>query len=770
MTTPLHPLFRQAQQEIVHYKSGRLAVIAVPGSGKTFTLTHLAAGLVNKLSAKEVLNNTEILIVTFSNSAVYTLRRRIAQILQQNRGLLPYVGYRVRTLHGLAHDIVRERPALADLSDDFAILDEQSSRQMIREITQGMLRADQTWYEAYLAQGVLENRSRHREVYEHQLPDLAVQLCERFIKYCKDNRLSPGELYGLDLPAQSALVRFVSRVYDEYQRRLAYQGAVDFDDLILNALRILEENADFRRRLQKRWPYVLEDEAQDSSQSQERLLRLLTDGKNWVRVGDPNQAINTTFTTANPQYLRDFAQESGVRCVRLQQSGRSGRPIADLANALVRWTARMHPVHELRQTFESSVIEPAPPGDAQANPTFAETTVYIHYQEGRAINPDDELRLVVSSLTRWLPDNGDKTVAVLVPENRHGYRLLDLLQRQHIASEELLQSTSSVRQVAKTLETALNFLANPTNPALLSRLYADVWWQQRLGNTAEIEATREETERERTYREIVGALNRCRQVETFLWPAGGADWKAALNLTPDPLFADNLEQFRVMLQHWLKAGYMPADQLTLTLAQDLFRAPAELALSYKIALSLRSAQEAASAWSLPHMVNEVKAIGDNQRRFLRFEEVTGGYAPRPGVVTVATMHAAKGLEWDRVYLLSVNSYSFPSAQPEDTYIGERWFVRAQLNIEAELLAQINALKTGEPYVEGEATRQARLDYAAERLRLLYVAITRARRELIMLWNTGHYWAQGGSMVARPALPLIALHEYLDGTLSLPAQP
>jgi DNA helicase-2/ATP-dependent DNA helicase PcrA len=460
-----------------------------------------------------------------------------------------------------------------------------------------------------------------------------------------------------------------------------------------------------------------------------------------------------------------FSQQQGVNVIRLQQSGRSGRPIADLANSLMKWATQMHPQHDLRRTFDTCLIEPAPPGDAQPNPSMNATTVYIHYQEGKAITPDEELRLVTNSLQRWLPDNPDKTVAVLVPENRHGYRLLDLLQRQNIACEELLQSTSSARQVAKTLETALNYLSNPTNPNLLARVYRDVWWQQELGNTAEIQEAREETQVERLSHEAANALMRCRHVENFLWPLDGNDWKAALNLPEDDLIEANVQQFRLMIQRWLQAVFLPADQLTLTLSQDLFRSPAELALSYKIALTLRSTQETSPAWSLSRMVDELKAIGENQRRFLRFDDVAAGYAPRPGIVTVATMHAAKGLEWDRVYLLSVNSYSFPSAQPEDIYIGERWYIRDQLNVEAELLAQIDSLQHGIPYVEGEATQQARLDYAAERLRLLYVAITRARQELIMLWNTGHYWAQGGSFAARPALPLVALSEYLAGTLA-----
>ena len=120
------------------------------------------------------------------------------------------------------------------------------------------------------------------------------------------------------------------------------------------------------------------------------------------------------------------------------------------------------------------------------------------------------------------------------------------------------------------------------------------------------------------------------------------------------------------------------------------------------------------------------------------------------------MHRAKGLEWDRVYLMAVNNYSFPSAQPHDTYISEKWFIRDQLNLEAEVLAQLKALYRANPaaYVEGVATLQARVDYAAERLRLLYVGITRARKELILTWNSGR--PQPNRPPRQQATPFIAL--------------
>jgi DNA helicase-2/ATP-dependent DNA helicase PcrA len=120
-----------------------------------------------------------------------------------------------------------------------------------------------------------------------------------------------------------------------------------------------------------------------------------------------------------------------------------------------------------------------------------------------------------------------------------------------------------------------------------------------------------------------------------------------------------------------------------------------------------------------------------------------------------TQHGAKGLEWDRVYLTSVNNYDFPSADPFDRYRGEPYYSRDSLNTSAEAMAQLKALISGESYVEGQATIESRVDYAAERLRLLYVGITRARRELIISWNTG----RGGDL--RPARPLHMLKSAIE---------
>ncbi len=127
--------------------------------------------------------------------------------------------------------------------------------------------------------------------------------------------------------------------------RCTYRGAVDFDDLIRLALQALGVDAHYLERLRHQWPFILEDEAQDSSHLQETILELLAGpGGNWVRVGDPNQAIYETFTTASPQYLRDFMGEPDVAARELPNSGRSTQSIIDLANYLIDWTRGEHPV------------------------------------------------------------------------------------------------------------------------------------------------------------------------------------------------------------------------------------------------------------------------------------------------------------------------------------------------------------------------------------------------------------------------------------------
>jgi DNA helicase-2/ATP-dependent DNA helicase PcrA len=759
------PKLRPSQEAVVAgYASGRMGVAAVPGSGKTFTLSHLAARLVDRLAESGRIDEQEVLIVTFTNPAVNTFRNRIARLVQHERGLLPYVGYRVRTLHGLAHDIVRMRPGLVGLSEGFDILDERITSGIKRDLAEHWIRNTSDELLPYVEPMHVADADALRSILRQKGAELIESLADEAIRISKDELWDPEDMRTRlteavgDLP----LARIAINLYSDYQRALSYRGAVDFDDLVRLAMLALRQDREFLARLQARWPYILEDEAQDSSKLQNELLSYLSGERNreqglsrrevnWVRVGDPNQAIFTTFTTANANFLRRFLARRSVAERPLPVSGRSSPQIIALANRLVEWTVTDTFVRHLSGTFLSLAIQSTEPGDPQPNP--ANGFMYLDWDLEKNITPEEELKRVVGSLERWLPQHEDWSVAVLAPENSRGFKVAEALKERGIPHEELLRSTSATRDAAARLMAVFSFLADPTSGPELSRVYHDVWWPKKTGNPADEAAQLARSEVTRLLRGLVAT-------EDFVWPGPGGDWldKQVGALTPE--HRELLKAFRQQMQTWLRASDLPADQLVLTLSQDLFSEQPDLALGHKIAVVMGSIAANNPDYRLPELSQELKLIAQNERRFLGFDDAAEGYEPKRGVVTVATMHSAKGLEWDRVYLMAVNNYSFPAALPGDSYLAEKWFIRDSLNLQAETRRQIEAVMGSvDGYVEGEASEQARIEYAMERLRLLYVGITRARRDLVITWNMGRFWEQGPARQNQGAAALIELTRY-----------
>lgn len=759
---------RPAQDRILSYDGGPMGISAVPGSGKTFTLSLLAARLVERLAAQGELTDREVLVVTFTNSAAENFRARIGHFLHTERGLLPGVGYRVRTLHGLAHDIVRERPGLVNLSEDFDIIDERTAGEIQRESAIGYLRRHPDLFSPFIQPDFL---ARARTIERYVLED-AVDVARNIIRVAKEMRLEPHELQA-SLRRQSGtwpLLDLGLHVYADYQRSLFVRGAVDFDDLIILALRALDADPGFLARLQERWPYVLEDEAQDSSLLQEMMLRRLTAGhSNWVRVGDPNQAINTTFTSANTRFLRQFMEEFPAGARDLPNSGRSAQPIIDLANHLIEWSRASHPILHSDDALTPPLIEPTPLGDPQPNP---EPGVPAYYFHATALTPDSEVDMVVRSLLRWVPEHPDMTVAVLVPENQRGFNLTAALEQTGLLFDDsLLRTDVATRAGANALATVLMYIAQPQLNQMVERVWREVWWP-RLG-VAHLAQAQDPTAAEGAPRpvpaqrkqelpkqvnEFAQGLRGLRETERFLFPTAN-DWLDELTWLDElPLLRAIVDAFRRDLQRWTRATVLPVDELILTIGNDLFSEATDLALTHHLAVLLGKLSAENPTWRLPELANELEAIAQNRRRGLSFSEDGGGYVSVPGKVTVSTMHAAKGLEWDRVYLMAVNNYSFPSGSPDESYRSERFYARDSMNLVAEALAQVRQLAGGslDDFVQGEATDEARRALAAERLRLLYVGITRARRELIVTYNTGRRPDRSPNP---PAVAFEALHRY-----------
>lgn len=285
---------RPAQAKVLAYESGTLGVSAVPGSGKTHTLAMLAAKLAERLvrSADPAVPpgmEPIVLIVTFSNAAVNNFKDRIGRMMA-DRGLIPGIGYSVKTLHSMAAEIIREGGANYGLDPEAAIVDQTMSEYILQKIIRRTPREHLRGLFDLVANENLEISKRDK-AFSEKWCDYLMKVTQTVIKRAKDLEISPERLTELlELVPSSdrssyLLLQGIAEFYEQYQSQLAAYPGYDFEDLMTNAYRILDSDERLLAFYQKRWPFILEDEAQDSSAIQERVLRLLSgETGNWVRV------------------------------------------------------------------------------------------------------------------------------------------------------------------------------------------------------------------------------------------------------------------------------------------------------------------------------------------------------------------------------------------------------------------------------------------------------------------------------------------------------
>ncbi len=720
---------RPAQKDILSYRRGTMGVSAVPGSGKTWTLSLLAAELIRNNCLRE---DQEILVVTLVNSAVHNFSQRISKFLD-GFGLIPNIGYRVRTLHGLANDIVNERPELAGLDNGFQIIDERESTRIREDAVHTWLKNHPSALEQYLIRDLSE--SRISGLRQNQIPTLLDQMALQFIRTSKNLELSPSDIERKiqGSSSQLLLVQFSLDIYLDYQKNLAFRGAVDFDDLIIKAHQILVLDNSLLHRLQQKWPYILEDESQDSSLLQQNILSLLAaqeNSYNWVRVGDPNQAIYETFTTADPLLLNEFITKADHNYV-LPNSGRSTKDIIQLANYLVDWSINDHPNPNARHALFPNHIKPTPPGDSQPNPENKPGQIHLFQKE---LSPDEELHLLASSISKWLEEHPDSTAAILAPRNERGKKMASLLRNEYgVEPVELLNSSLATRKTIGSLANILASLIDPISSKKLSKSFLVYFRDFRSDN-----------DQWEIIKETADLVQSNKFPETFLAPNLGRDW-----LDSNPAISQSsikyLVEFKTFMTYAQKAANLPIDQLILTIAAEIFSDPSSLSLSYRLSAYLKQLSNAHPDWDMPIFLEELRSLARNERRFY-YEGDEHRFNPddHKGKVVITTAHKAKGLEWDRVYLMSANNYNFPSGADDDVYISEKWFIRDHLNLPAETLASLEAIVDPDLELpsEGAASAHARDEYIRERLRLFYVSITRAKKELIITWNSGRKGKSG----------------------------
>lgn len=718
---------RPAQAKILEYEHGRMAISAVPGSGKTFTLSLLAAQLIGNGRINPEAGQ-QILIVTYLNASVDTFRARIRKRLDEIG--LPDTGFDVRTLHSLANEIVRT--ANSGLGDEGnLVLDESQANHFLAQAVDGWLEINQDAWLSFLPDDSPQTQARWR--------DLVQRTAKSFIRTAKNERYRPEvilerlQVKGLEPEtetphlsiSQSPLLHMLAGIYGRYQTILDRQGALDFDDLIWQAADLLHNRAGLAAELRRRWPYVLEDEAQDSVPLQEVLLeQLLGPNGNWVRVGDPNQAITSTFTAAHPRFFNAFTDRKDVLALPLPNSGRSAQLIMGAANAMLDWVIDKHPVLEVRQhTFRRQHIEPTPPGDAQPNPPNHEADIRIKVYSHRE---DEELPSVARKAITQAKQNPEQTIAILVPTNNLGYLMAELLDELDADYDNLLRGGTREREIAAAMHAILAILADPLDTKAMVKAHASLF---ALGHPAAI-MPEENVEHFHTI------LKSVFQPEKLLFP--GADGERDSALPANVATEDDarfMQHFAEFLARMFALRPLPIDDLALAIGDELFAwdsdvRDSDLSVAYQIATLLRRWRDAQPEFRLPELVAELEGVALGRRSLPISTPTDFGFEPEPGRITLSTQHSAKGLEWDTVFMVGVDGTWIPGSL-ESYFMGVSDLLGGDPTAEAN--AQLRFLMQDDSglYNGRDATESAHIDIISERLRLLYVGITRARRKLFI---------------------------------------
>jgi DNA helicase-2/ATP-dependent DNA helicase PcrA len=292
------------QQAAVAHVEGPLLLLAGAGSGKTRVITHRMA----HLTEAHHVPGSCILAVTFTNKAADEMRQRVNQLLG---GVSAREGPLVSTFHSFCVRLLRrDGTHLADLrpgfTRQFTIYDDDDQLALVKSI--------------FRALGLDEKFMQYRAM-------------TSWISHQKSHKQSPQDVYGASTDQKTSQL---ASVYEQYEGRLRQANALDFDDLLLETVRLLAHDADLRYQLNRRFEFVMIDEYQDTNRSQYELMRLLTEAhKNIAVVGDEDQSIYG-WRGADIRNILDFERDyPGATVIRLEQNYRSTKNILEAASAVV---------------------------------------------------------------------------------------------------------------------------------------------------------------------------------------------------------------------------------------------------------------------------------------------------------------------------------------------------------------------------------------------------------------------------------------------------
>lgn len=638
---PIRQIVSRADQKpVLEYEKGKMAISAVPGAGKTTILLALIIKLLNKGT-----NPENIFVLTYMESAARNFRERI-QNANPDLSQLPNIS----TIHGLALKILKENANYErlGLNADFEICDDTQRSRILREIS-----------------AKLKIKPKEQEDFDRAVSVLKIG----------SNGLNLDEL---DMPKgktplEAKKMESFLTFFKEYQAILKSNNLIDYDDMLIFSVKLLEENPDVLAYYQELCHYVIEDEAQDSSAIQQKLINLLSaKHKNLIRCGDINQAITTTFSNADVEGFRKFIQ-TGENTVSMDCSQRCTKDVWTLANNLVTF-AETKP--ETKNAFYKIFMRPVD----DKNP-----------QEKNAISPIifpnsfAEKNYILKQIKTLLTKNPKATFGILL---RNNYQVASWTKFINDAGLKSITRSECLEQkgVFRTIFAVLKMIEAPFDNENIAKNY-----------------------------EILAELGHYKadldlEIKKYETPF--------VQMNADDIENVNLVQFYWDLVHWLTFSALSVEELAIKIGLYYYNSEVEKSNVYLIATLIKRLMMSNNKYS-----NLVQRLSELSKKpslsgFKFFsEEDENDREFMAGKVQIMTMHKSKGDEFDFVFLPELTEKSLSLD-----------FVTMALKGNTRFMENIREFN---PNYKPKTDDELKEFLLAENFRLLYVAITRAERKLFI---------------------------------------
>lgn len=624
---------RDDQKPVLEYKKGRMAISAVPGAGKTTILLALIVKLMDN-----GINPENIYVLTYMESAARNFKDRIKNI-NPDSTKMPNIS----TIHGLALRILKENANYERLgfNSDFEICDDTQRGNILRSLSS-------------LANNDMEDFDRAISVFKLS-GGSSKEYDNKKINYLLE--LNKGT------SSEMKLSRFL-KFFKAYQEKLKQNNLIDYDDILLSAVKLLEENEDILEYYQEICEYIIEDEAQDSSSVQQRLINLLSaKHNNLIRCGDINQAITTTFTNADVEGFKEFIETSNR--VDMNCSQRCTKGVWELANSLVKYGNS-----KLKTPFYEIYMNPV----EGKNPE-EEHPLHSYIYD----NPSDEKVSTMRIIKSLFDKNPNCTIGVLLRNNYQVNKWAEYLNSSGLTAITRNECLGQ-KKIFKVIFSILKFISEPFNNAVVADAYSSL---SKIG----------------VFKPHLDKI-----IEAFP--------KDFISQDNDEIFDSDLARFHWDMNYWLSFPELTIDELALMIGLNYFSESLEKSNIYLISTLCAKLNSGSFSQTVQRL--EELSIRPNLSGFKFFsedeeEDMTGGK------IQIMTLHKSKGDEFDYVFL--------PEMSEKNLTLDIN---RLKLKKSSDFMENVRELNKN---YKRKTDDEMKLFLVSENYRLLYVAITRAKRRL-----------------------------------------